>query len=403
MPNRNPYFANLSGGYLFPEMRRHIDLFLAKQPDAHLISLGIGDTTLPLVPSVAGSLAAAAHKLGTKEGYSGYGPPQGDGLLREKIVQRFYKNRRHIDEIFVSDGSKCDIGRLQLLFGQKVRIAVQDPVYPVYADTAVAIGQAGAIDLTTSHYQGIYYLPCNQENAFFPDIELARQADILYFCSPNNPTGMAASYEQLEILVDFALKHHKMIVYDAAYAAYIEGERLPRSIFEIEGADEVAIELGSFSKLAGFTGVRLGWTAVPKKLKYKSGEALHADWFRLVSTFFNGASNLAQAGGIAALSEEGWNQIQQQIAIYRMHCHLIKKALKIDSSSIYGGVHAPYLWVKTNRPSWQCFQDLLENHQLVITPGRGFGPAGEGYIRLSALISPDHIGEAVRRLEQIAF
>lgn len=390
MVKRNCHLQKLAGGYLFPEINKRKIAFLTKNPGARLISLGIGDTTEPLTPAIVEGLKQSASSLGTIEGYRGYGPEQGDPVLREKIAERIYKNQVKKDDIFISDGSKCDIGRLQVLFGSDKTMAVQNPAYPVYVDSSIIMGQTG-----------IVYLECKPENDFFPDLTKAPQADLVYFCSPNNPTGAVATREQLTRLLEWVQKHKSCLIFDAAYAAYIQDPAIPRSIYEIEGADQVAIELGSFSKLAGFTGVRLAWSVIPEALKYEDGSSVKKDWSRLHSTLFNGASNLAQAGAIAVLTT-GWNEVQTQIGFYLENTHLLRTAFLDMGLEVHGGKHAPYLWVRfPGKTSWQAFDDLLASAHIISTPGSGFGPAGEGFLRFSAFGHRENIYDAIGRLKDV--
>ena len=393
MVKRNPYFEKLNSSYLFPEINKRKREFLIKNPTAKLISLGIGDTTEPISPTIHTALVLGAEKLGHRETYSGYGPEQGSEQLRREIATKFYPGNIQADEIFISDGAKCDIGRLQMLFGGQVSIALQDPAYPVYREGSLIQGVSK-----------ITLLPCTPENDFFPDLSLAKGVDLIYFCSPNNPTGAAATYAQLEELVRFARQNRSIIIYDSAYAAYITDPTLPRSIFEIEGAAEVALETSSFSKVAGFTGVRLGWTVVPKALRFEEGSKVHNDWSRLTSTIFNGASNIAQQGGIGVLDPLGWAEAQAGVAFYKQNGALLKTALQNYGLNVYGGVHAPYLWAHfPGRSSWDVFQEFLEHYHLVTTPGSGFGPAGEGFLRLTAFSSRETLYEAVERLSESSF
>lgn len=400
MVKRNPHMAKLQAGYLFPEIAKRKQAFLQKFPHAQLISLGIGDTTEPIPPCIVSGLKQKAEALGTQEGYIGYGPEQGQKELRQQIAQQLYQNQVEADEIFISDGSKCDIGRLQVMFGQKASIAVQDPSYPVYVDTSVIIGQTSPYNPHLRHYEGIVYMLCRPENGFFPHLDQTPATDLIYFCSPNNPTGAVATRDQLAQLIRFAKKNRSILIYDAAYSIYIQGSDLPRSIYEIEGAKEVAIELGSFSKMAGFTGVRLAWSIVPRSLRFDEGQPIHQDWSRIHSTFFNGASNISQAGGIAALTQEGQQAMQGLTTFYLENTHMLKTALKELGYQVYGGEHAPYLWVKfPHYSSWQAFEEILEKAHLICTPGIGFGPAGEGFIRFSAFGSRHTIEEAIKRLK----
>lgn len=404
---RNPGFANLTAGYLFPEIARRRRAFAAAHPDVRLISLGIGDTTEPLTPHIASRLAKYAAGLGTPGGYSGYGDEQGLTSLRERIAAVVYGSRVGPDEVFVSDGAKCDIGRLQLLFGRDVEVAVQDPSYPVYVDGSVIIGAAGTYDdgARGGHpgYAGIRYLPCTPENGYFPDLGDLPESGLIYFCSPNNPTGAVAMHAQLAALVAAARQRGSVIVFDAAYAEYIRDPELPRSIFEVDGARECAIEVNSFSKPVGFTGVRLGWTVVPKELRFDDGASVNADWNRLCTTVFNGASNIAQHGGLAALDEEGLAEMRTLTDHYLGNAHLIRATLEGLGITCVGGDNAPYIWAHfPGRASWDVFAEILERCHVVTTPGSGFGPAGEGFVRFSAFGHRTDVEEACRRLQQLA-
>jgi len=390
MTKRNPNFANLKDHYLFPEINQRKKAFLAEHPEAKLISLGIGDTTEPLLPHITSTLCQGASSLGERDTYTGYGPEQGYSDLREIIAKTIYRGSVTPDEVFISDGAKCDIGRLQLLFGSDVSIALQDPAYPVYLDGSIMQGVSR-----------ITLLPCTPENDFFPDLTKAKGCDLLYFCSPNNPTGATATRQQLKSLVDFAREQRSIIIYDSAYSAYIQNSDCPKSIFEIEGAKEVALETSSFSKMAGFTGVRLGWTVVPKDLFFEDGSSVHKDWSRLISTLFNGASNIAQNGGLGVLSERGLEEVKTHIAFYLENARLLKEAL--ENFEVYGGENAPYLWVKfPGKSSWEVFQEFLEELHLVTTPGSGFGPSGEGFLRFSAFSSRENVQKAIKRFSKIS-
>lgn len=359
MPARNPNLAKLPGGYLFPEINRRKQKLLSEHPEARLISLGIGNTTQPLTPHICDALSAYAAGLGTPEGYSGYGDEQGLYALREKIAAVWYQGRVQPEDVFVADGAKCDIARLQWLFGPNIRFAVQDPAYPVYIDGGVIAGQTGALE--GKRYQGVAYMPCTPQNGFFPDLESLPAVDIIYFCSPNNPTGAAASRSQLERLVAFAKRRGAIIIFDAAYALFIRDPDLPRSIYEIPGAEEAAIEVNSFSKSAGFTGVRLGWTVVPRSLRYAGGESVHVDWNRISTTLFNGASNIAQAGGLAALDPTGRSEMESLVEYYMQNARVIKAALSEAGIESWGGENAPYLWALfPGLNSWEAFELLLQ-------------------------------------------
>ncbi|MCL2880058.1 MAG: LL-diaminopimelate aminotransferase [Treponema sp.] len=399
MINRNPNIANLKAGYLFPEIARRRREYQAAHPDAKIISLGVGNTTEPILPHISAGLVEGARRLASAEGYSGY---QDEGLaeLRQKISDVYYSGKFTIDEIFISDGAKCDIGRLQLLFGAGAKVAVQDPSYPVYVDGSVLAGAAGGWE--GSGYAGIRYLPCTAENGFFPDVSLIQPGSLVYFCSPNNPTGATADRNQLAGLVKAALKKKCLVIFDAAYSGYIRDDDLPKSIYEINGAEACAIEVNSFSKTAGFTGVRLGWSVVPKALKYSGGESVNADWSRIASTIFNGASNIAQAGGLAVLDREGMAEVRSLTDFYLGNAKLIKSALDKHGIHSIGGENSPYIWAHfPGRDSWEVFAEILDTCHIITTPGAGFGPAGQGYIRFSAFGHRADITEACGRLDNL--
>ena len=390
-------------GYLFPEIGRRRNEFLEKNPDAQpIISLGIGDTTMPVPKHILNGLTTGASKLGTKEGYSGYGAEQGQGALREKIAANLYDNRIDPSEVFVSDGSKCDIGRLQMMFGSGVTTAVQDPSYPVYVDTSVIFGQTGTMDQSKKQYDGIVYMECNPSNGFFPDLKNTPRADIIYFCSPNNPTGAAATKAQLKELVDYANENGSIIVFDAAYAPFIRSDDVPKSIFDIDGARTCAIEVNSMSKYAGFTGVRLGWTVVPKELTFADGSPVGADFNRIMCTAFNGASNIVQSGALAALDKEGLAEISELIDYYMGNAKLLREAMEEIGFTVHGGTDAPYVFVDLEgKSSWDMFSKILEDAQVVTIPGAGFGPGGEGFLRLSAFAPRESCVEACTRLKEV--
>ncbi|KAI3880172.1 hypothetical protein MKX03_022048 [Papaver bracteatum] len=383
--SRNANIAKLQAGYLFPEINRRKLAHLEKYPDAEVISLGIGDTTEPI-----------------PEGYSGYGAEQGEKHLRSAIASTYYGDLG-IDgsDIFVSDGAKCDISRLQLLFGANVSIAVQDPSYPAYVDSGVIMGQTGQFDKGVERYGNIVYMRCNPENGFFPDLSSTSKTDIIFFCSPNNPTGAAATREQLTQLVQFAKNNGSIIVYDSAYAMYIADDS-PRSIYEIPGAKEVAIEISSFSKYAGFTGVRLGWTVIPKELLFSDGFPVAKDFNRIVCTCFNGASNISQAGGLACLSPEGIKAMHDVIGFYKANTEILLDTFNTLGFNVYGGKNAPYVWVHfPGQSSWDVFAEILEKTHIVTTPGSGFGPGGEGFVRVSSFSHRDNVLEAAKRFKQL--
>jgi LL-diaminopimelate aminotransferase len=399
MIKRNPCIANIKAGYLFPEVAKRRKEYAASHPDAKIISLGVGNTTEPIPPHINAGLIEGAKRLGAVETYSGY---QDEGLkeLRERISAVFYSGKFSIEEIFISDGAKCDIGRLQTLFGAEIKIAVQDPSYPVYVDGSVLAGAAGGWE--GSGYAGITYLPCTAENNFFPNLGLIPQNSLVYFCSPNNPTGAVADKSQLAALVTAVISKDSILVFDAAYSEYIRDSALPKSIFEIDKAATCAIEVNSFSKPAGFTGVRLGWSVVPKELKYASGESVNADWSRVVATIFNGASNIAQSGGLAALDSEGLKEIRGVTDFYLGNAKLIREALQKLGINCIGGENSPYIWAHfPGRDSWEVFSEILEKCQIVTTPGSGFGPAGQGFIRFSAFDHRADVEEACKRLENL--
>lgn len=399
---RNNQFEKFQAGYLFPEIARRQNAYLEKHPDANVISLGVGDTTMPIPPYICNALVEAAAKLGTKEGYSGYGPDNGFSKLRNDISSVLYKGNISADEIFISDGAKCDLSRLQQVFGPNVTVAVQDPSYPVYVDSSVLQGQTGFVNPETSQYNGIEYLACNAENGFFPDLAKAKRTDIIFFCSPNNPTGAVCTRDQLTELVQFAKKNGSIIVYDAAYAPFINDPSVPTTIYDIEGAKEVAIEINSFSKYAGFTGVRLGWLVAPKEMTFSDGSSVQADVKRLLAMSFNGASNISQSGGIACLSEQGRKEVRGLIDHYLGNSAILRKTMEDLGFEVFGGTDAPYIWVKfPGRKSWDVFSEILEKAQVVTIPGAGFGPAGEGYLRLSAFARREACEEACRRLREV--
>ena len=358
--------------------------------------------TEPIPDHILSGLVGGASKLGTKEGYSGYGAEQGNNELRSKIASVLYNDLIAPDEVFVSDGAKCDIMRVQQMFGPKVVSAVQDPSYPVYVDTSVMMGQTGNQNEETKQYDNIVYMPCTAENGFFPDLASLPRADVVYICSPNNPTGACATREQLEEAVRVCKEKGSILVFDAAYAPFIRTPGVPKSIYEIEGAEEVAMECNSFSKYAGFTGVRLGWTVVPSGLKFSDGTPVRNDFNRVMTTAFNGASNIVQAGGLACLDKEGMKEIDTLIDYYLENAKLLKDAMESIGYKVFGGTDAPYVFVQLpeGKSSWDAFSEILESAQVVTIPGAGFGPGGEGYLRLSAFASRENVEEACTRLKE---
>ncbi len=405
MARINEHYTKLSAGYLFPEIGRRVRAFSQAHPAAKLIRLGIGDVTLPLVPAVVDAFRAAVDEMGTLAGFRGYGPEQGYEFLLDAIREHDFASRGveiERDEIFVSDGSKCDSGNLQEIFGSECRIAVSDPVYPVYVDTSVMAGRTGAAG-DDGRYAGIVYLAATEANGFVPDPP-REPADIAFLCTPNNPTGAVATREQLGRWVEWARVNDAVIVFDAAYEAYITDPALPRSIYEIEGASSCAIELRSFSKRAGFTGVRCAYAVVPKALtgSTASGERvpLNALWLRRQTTKFNGVSYPVQRAAAAAYAEKGRAQTAEQIAYYMENARRLREALGGAGFTLFGGVHAPYIWMRTPEGlgSWAFFDRLLAEAHVVGTPGAGFGPSGEGYLRLSAFNSRENVEQAIERI-----
>ncbi len=407
MIKRNTGFKNLTAGYLFPEVARRRREYQEKNKDAKIISLSIGNTTEPLPEFIAKAMADYSMALATAEGYSGYGDEQGNSALRAKIAEVWYKGLATADEVFISDGAKCDIARIQTLFGSKVKVAVQDPSYPVYVDGSVIIGAAGKN--SGKGYKGVTYMPCVPENNFFPDLSKIKKNSLIYFCSPNNPTGACATKEDLKKLVDFANSNGCIIIYDAAYREFIRDENLPKTIFEIEGSRTCSIEINSFSKPAGFTGVRLGWSIVPNDLKFADGTSVNKDWNRVMTTLFNGASNVAQAGGLACLEPEGIQAMKDVIDYYLVNAKKIEETLKGENFrkigvEIYSTGNSPYVWAKfPGKKSWDVFDTILDKCHIVTTPGSGFGPSGESFIRFSSFGHQKDVNEACERLSKLEF
>ncbi|TSA11605.1 MAG: LL-diaminopimelate aminotransferase [Betaproteobacteria bacterium] len=404
----NEHYLKLTAGYLFPEIGRRVKAFTDANPSADVIRLGIGDVTEPLAPAVIQAMHAAVDELAGRSSFRGYGPEQGYDFLREAIAKHDYQARGanvDADEIFVSDGSKCDSGNILDVFGEDNVIAVLDPVNPVYVDTNGRAGRTGAAD-ASGRYAGLVYRPVTADNDFVPELPKQR-VDLIYLCYPNNPTGTVATREMLKRWVEYAKKNGSVILYDAAYEAYITDSAIPHSIYEIDGARDVAIEFRSFSKTAGFTGVRCAFTVIPKGLKGKTRDgrevAIHPLWNRRHCTKFNGVSYPVQRGAAAIYSPEGRKQVQETIAFYLENAGLVREALSKLGIKVYGGVNAPYVWLKTpgNLSSWDFFDKLLQDAHLVGTPGSGFGACGEGYFRLSAFNSRANVEEAGRRFAKI--
>ena len=400
----NDNYLKLPGSYLFSTIGKKVNAYAAAHPDKRIIRLGIGDVTQPLVPAVISALHGAVDEMGDAATFRGYAPDLGYDFLRNAIAGNDYKARGcdiSPDEIFISDGAKCDSGNIQEIFSLDNRIAVCDPVYPVYVDTNVMAGLTGTYDPQGETWSNVIYMPCTAENDFTP--ELPRETpDIIYLCFPNNPTGSAITKGQLQEWVDYANKVGAVIIYDAAYEAYISREEVPHSIYECQGARTCAIELRSFSKKAGFTGVRLGFTVIPRELK--AGEvSLHSLWARRHGTKYNGAPYIVQRAGEAVYSQEGKVQLEQQIAYYMRNAAYIYQGLKDAGYTVSGGVDAPYIWLKAPKgmSSWEFFDYLLENANVVGTPGSGFGPSGETYFRLTAFGSYENTVEAVDRIKAL--
>ena len=407
MARINEHYAKLPASYLFPEIGRRVRAYQAAHPDAKVIRLGIGDVTEPLAPAIVAAMHGAVDEMGHRETFRGYGPEQGYDFLVEAIRKTDYASRGveiAADEIFVSDGSKCDSSNIQEIFALAARVAVTDPVYPVYVDSNVMAGRTGPSG-ADGRYPGLVYLVGNEANGFQPEPP-PEAVDVVYLCSPNNPTGTVATRPQLERWVAWARKHDAVILFDAAYESYIADPALPRSIYEIEGAKECAIELRSFSKRAGFTGVRCAFMVVPKGVTGTdpAGKriSLNALWARRHTTKFNGASYVVQRGAAAAYSAEGLAQTQEQISFYLENACLLREGLTAAGFTMFGGIHAPYLWIRTTEgaSSWEFFDRLLNESQIVGTPGAGFGPGGEGYFRLSAFNSRANIEEAISRIRR---
>ncbi|QCS49771.1 MULTISPECIES: LL-diaminopimelate aminotransferase [Cyanophyceae] len=401
----NENYLKLKAGYLFPEIARRVNGFLAENPNAPIIKLGIGDVTEPLPAACREAMAKAIDDMGDRANFKGYGPEQGYAWLREKIAAHDFQARGcDIDasEIFVSDGAKCDTGNILDIFGKDNTIAVTDPVYPVYVDTNVMAGHTGEAD-ESGKYGGLTYIPITADNDFVAQIP-TEKVDLIYLCFPNNPTGATATKEQLQAWVDYAKANGSIIFFDAAYEAFITDESLPHSIYELEGAKDCAIEFRSFSKNAGFTGTRCAFTVVPKNLTVtaSNGQAvqLWSLWNRRQSTKFNGVSYIVQRGAEAVYSEAGQAQIKTLIDFYLENAAIIRRELQAVGFDVYGGVNAPYVWVKTpaGLSSWDFFDKLLINCNVVGTPGSGFGAAGEGYFRISAFNSRENVLEAMKRI-----
>ena len=400
----NENYLKLPGSYLFSNIAKKINAYQSENPEAEILRLGIGDVTQPLAPAIIDALHKAVDEMANAETFHGYAPDLGYEFLRNAIAKNDYKDRGcdiAANEIFVSDGAKCDSGNIQEIFGLDNKIAVCDPVYPVYVDTNVMAGRSGEYNPNTQNFDGMIYMPCLEENDFVPEFP-KENPDIIYLCFPNNPTGATITKAQLQEWVDYAKRIGAVIIYDAAYEAYITEEEIPHSIYECEGARECAIELHSFSKNAGFTGVRLGYTVVPKDLKCADVQ-LHSLWARRHGTKYNGAPYIVQRAGEAVYSDAGKAQLKEQVDYYMQNAKVIYEGLKNAGYSVSGGINAPYVWLKTpdKMTSWEFFDKLLHEANVVGTPGSGFGAHGEGYFRLSAFGSHENTIKAVERITKM--
>ena len=404
MATVNKNYLRLQGSYLFSRIGEKVRNFQSENPDKKVIRLGIGDVTRPIAPAIITALHSAVDEMGQESSFKGYAPDLGYEFLRNAIAENDFKARGcdiSPDEIFVSDGAKGDCSNIQEIFGSDNKIAVCDPVYPVYVDSNVMAGRTGEYDDITEGYKDVIYMPCTRENGFAPDLP-SQVPDLIYLCFPNNPTGAVITKERLQEWVDYARKNGSIILYDAAYESFITEEGIPHSIYECEGAKECAIEFRSFSKTAGFTGLRLGFTVIPKELT-AGGEKLWPLWARRHGTKYNGAPYIIQKAGEACYSQEGRAQIKEQVAYYLENAKYIYDGLKSAGYEVYGGVNAPYIWLRTpdNMTSWEFFDQLLEKVNVVGTPGSGFGPHGEHYFRLTAFGSRENTIEAIERIRNM--
>ncbi len=401
----NEDYLKLPGSYLFSNIAKKVSAFAEENPDKKIIRLGIGDVTQPLCPTVIKALHSAVDEMASADTFKGYAPDLGYAFLRNTIVEKAFKPlgaEVYADEVFVSDGAKSDSGNIQEIFTKNQKIAVCDPVYPVYVDTNVMAGRTGTYDAVTGLWSDVIYMPCTAENGYAPELP-KETPDIIYLCFPNNPTGATITKPALQEWVDYAIKVGAVIIYDAAYEAYISEADVPHSIYECEGARQCAIEIRSFSKNAGFTGTRLGFTVIPKDIKDADGNSLNALWARRHGTKFNGAPYIIQKAGEAVYSEEGQKETNEQIAYYMNNAKYILEGLKEAGYTVSGGVNAPYIWLKTpdNMTSWDFFDYLLKEANVVGTPGSGFGPSGEGHFRLTAFGSFENTVEAIDRIKKL--
>ena len=405
----NENFLELQDSYLFSTIAKKVAEFQEKNPDKRIIKLGIGDVTRPIAPAVIEAMSKATKEMGAYETFRGYGPEQGYEFLREKIAEFDYKKRGiniDISEIFVSDGAKCDTGNIGDILSLDNVVAITDPVYPVYLDTNVMAGRSGKFNSKNDKYEKIIYMPTTAENGFIPELP-EKVPDMIYLCFPNNPTGTTLNKKELQKWVEYAQKNKSLILFDSAYEAFISEPDVPHSIYEIEGAKDVAIEFRSFSKTAGFTGLRCAYTVVPKQLKgyTKNGKEvyLHSLWNRRHGTKFNGVSYPVQRAAEAVYSDEGQKQIKENISYYMNNAKIIKQGLQDAGFTVYGGINAPYIWLKVPNglTSWEFFDKLLNKANVVGTPGSGFGPSGEGYFRLTAFGTKENTKEAIERIKNI--
>lgn len=402
----NEDYLKLRGSYLFSDIAKKVKSYEATNPERRIIRLGIGDVTLPIVPSVIDALHSAVDEMAEKSTFKGYAPDLGYCFLRNAISQNDFKVHGCAispDEIFVSDGAKSDCGNIQELFAKESVIAVCDPVYPVYVDSNVMAGRSGLFDESLGMWSNIVYMPCTRDNNFSPEVP-KEDVDLIYLCFPNNPTGAVVTKDELQVWVDYANKKGSIIIFDAAYEAYISEENIPHSIYECEGAKTCAIEIHSFSKNAGFTGLRLGYTVVPKEL-IRNGVSIHSLWARRHGTKYNGAPYIIQKAGEAVYSEKGKSEIKEAVAYYMRNASYIAGTLKNFGFEVSGGINSPYIWLKTpnNLSSWELFDKLLTEASVVGTPGVGFGPHGEGYFRLTAFGDYEDTIEAVNRIRDLEF
>ncbi|NLC74105.1 MAG: LL-diaminopimelate aminotransferase [Clostridiales bacterium] len=404
----NPHYLDLRGSYLFSTIGKKVAAYQKENPDKTIIRLGIGDVTQPLTPTIIEALHMATDEMAHAETFRGYAPDLGYDFLRNAIAENDYMKRGcdiAPDEIFVSDGAKSDSGNIQEIFAEDSVIAVADPVYPVYVDTNIMSGRCGSFDESKEQWSKVIYMPCTAENGFSPQVPSedasGKTPDLIYLCSPNNPTGSALTREQLQKFVDYANAHHSVIIYDAAYEAYISEPDIPHSIYECKGARTCAIELHSFSKNAGFTGVRLGYTVVPYDLVDENGVQMRTLWARRHGTKFNGAPYIQQRAGEAVYSPEGQKEVQGLVSYYMENAKMILEGLRDAGFTVSGGINAPYIWLKTpdGMTSWEFFDYLLDKANVVGTPGSGFGPSGEGYFRLTAFGSHANTKAAIERIK----